>query len=284
MPEITSFNEGYLSGADGIRLYCTDIGNPDKPAVLFIHGWSQTHGAWSNQFNSKLPEEFHLIAFDLRGHGYSECPVGEEYYLNSKLYADDLHAVISHYKKKALVLVGWSSGALVIGDYLRRYGQDNITGIIMVSGLHGLGIEKLTGMLGTGPGEYMADTMNNDFQTQYNAMLRCIGDMVVEIGPEQLQSMTAQSMMTSPAVRAAMMARVVDNTDVSTEFSNPVLIIHGRHDPFILVNAAEHLHELFSHSTLSIYEKSAHMPFWEDPEKFNRELVEFAKKITENTT
>ena len=283
MPELALFNEGYLSGAEGTRLYCKDAGNPGGPAVLFIHGWSQTHAAWTRQFNSELAEEFHLISFDLRGHGYSECPVGEEYYLNGKLYADDLLAVISHYKKNSLVLVGWSSGALVIGDYLRRYGQDNIAGIIMVDGLHGLGIEELTGMLGTGPGEYMADTMNNDFEIQYKAMLRCIRDMLVEIEPEQLQLMTAQSMMTAPAVRAAMMSRVIDNTDVSTNFSKPALIIHGRHDPFILVNAAEHLQKLHSHSTLSIYEKSAHMPFWEEPEKFNRELARFANETTENT-
>ena len=71
MPETALFNHGYLQGADGIRLYYKDTGNPDAPAVLFIHGWSQTHGAWVKQFNSELAGQFHLVAFDLRGHGYS---------------------------------------------------------------------------------------------------------------------------------------------------------------------------------------------------------------------
>ena len=282
MPDTALFNHGYLHGADGIRLYYKDTSNPDRPVILFIHGWSQTHAVWIRQFNSELAEEFHLVSFDLRGHGYSECPSGEEYYLDGKLYADDLLAVISHYKKQALILVGWSSGALVIGDYLRRHGQTKISGIVMVSGLHGLGIAELTDMLGTGPGEYMPDTMADDPETQYQAMQRCIRDMVVDITPAQLQFMTAQSMMTVPAVRAAMMNRVIDNTDVLTSFSKPALIIHGRHDPFILVDAAEHLHKLCSHSTLSIYEKSAHMPFREEPEKFNRELTRFTRELNEN--
>ena len=94
--------------------------------------------------------------------------------------------------------------------------------------------------------------------------------------------MTAQAMMTAPAVRAAMMNRVIDNTDVLTSFSKPALIIHGRHDPFILVDAAEHLHKLCSRSTLSIYEKSAHMPFREESEKFNRELARFTHELSEN--
>ena len=284
MPETALFNEGYLTGAQGVRLYFKDAGNPGGPVILFIHGWSQTHSVWNRQFDSELAEEFQLIAFDLRGHGYSECPVGEEYYLNGKFYADDLQAVISQYKNSALVLVGWSNGALVIGDYLRCHGQDDVAGIIMVNGLHGLGIAGLAAMLGTGPGEYMSATMVNDLQTQYRAMLRCSRDMVVEITPEQLQLMAAQSMMTTPAVRAALMARVIDHTDVLTGFSKPALIIHGRHDPFILTSAAEHLHKLCSHSTLSIYEKSAHMPFWEEPEKFNRELAGFIRELSEGAS
>ena len=282
MPDTALFNHGYLHGADGIRLYYKDTGNPDRPVILFIHGWSQTHAVWVRQFNSELAEDFHLVSFDLRGHGYSECPAGEEYYLDDKLYADDLLALISHYNKQSLILVGWSSGALVIGDYLRRHGQTDISGIVMVSGLHGLGIAELTDMLGTGPGEYMPDTMADDPETQYRAMQRCIRDMVVDITSAQLQFMTAQAMMTAPAVRAAMMNRVIDNTDVLTSFSKPALIIHGRHDPFILVDAAEHLHKLCSRSTLSIYEKSAHMPFREESEKFNRELARFTHELSEN--
>ena len=282
MPDTDLFNHGYLHGADGIRLYYKDTGNPGRPVILFIHGWSQTHAVWIRQFNSELAEDFHLVSFDLRGHGYSECPSGEEYYLDGSLYADDLLALISRYKKQALILVGWSSGALVIGDYLRRHGQTNFSGIVMVSGLHGLGIAELTDMLGTGPGEYMPDTMADDPETQYQAMQRCIQDMVVDITPAQLQLITAQAMMTTPAVRAAMMNRVIDNTDVLTSFSKPALIIHGRHDPFILVDAAQHLHKLCSRSTLSIYEKSAHMPFREESEKFNRELARFTHELREN--
>ena len=282
MPEKALFNHGYLHGADGIRLYYKDTGNPDAPAVLFIHGWSQTHAAWVRQFGSELAEEFHLIGFDLRGHGYSECPAGAEHYLDGRLYADDLQAVISHYGKQQIVLVGWSSGALVIGDYLRRHGQAGISGIVLVSGLHGLGIPDLNGMLGTGPAEYMPDTMADDLEVQFRAMQRCTRDMVVDITPAQLQLLTAQAMMTAPAVRAALMNRVVDNTDVLTSFSKPALIIHGRHDPFILVDAAEHLHGLCSRSTLSIYERSAHMPFREEPAKFNLELARFTRKPGEN--
>ncbi len=275
MSDTVLLNHGYLHGADGIRLYCKDNGNTDAPAILFIHGWSQTHAAWVKQFNSALADQFHLIAFDLRGHGYSECPVGEEHYSNGSLYADDLQAVINHYNLDSLTLVGWSYGALIIGDYLRRHGQENVSGIVLVSGMHALGIEEMAGMLGTGPAEYMPDTFADDTDTQFRAMQRCTRDMVVDVTPAQLQLLTAQAMMTAPAVRAALMNRVIDNSDVLAAFGKPALIIHGLHDPFILTDAAQRLRELCSRATLSIFEQSAHMPFREEPQKFNRGLARF---------
>ncbi|MDE0286905.1 MAG: alpha/beta hydrolase, partial [Gammaproteobacteria bacterium] len=219
MSDTRLFNHGYLNGARGVKLYHKNAGNPDAPAVVFIHGWSQTHAVWIRQFNSELADEYQLISFDLRGHGYSECPAGAEYYMDGRLQADDVQAIINHYGKRQVALVGWSSGALVIGDYLRRHGPASVAGIVLVCGLHGLGIANLDDLLGTGPAQYMPDTMVDDLETQYRAMQRCSRDMVVDITPAQLQILTAQAMMTPPAVRAAMMNRVIDNTDVLTSFT-----------------------------------------------------------------
>lgn len=36
-------------------------------------------------------------------------------------------------------------------------------------------------------------------------------------------------------------------------------------------------HKLIPSSTFSIYEESAHMPFWEEPAKFNGELSQFVQ-------
>jgi non-heme chloroperoxidase len=52
-----------------------DWGNPDGPEILFIHGFSQSHLSWIKQVtNSDLAKEFHMVTYDLRGHGNSDKP------------------------------------------------------------------------------------------------------------------------------------------------------------------------------------------------------------------
>ena len=61
-------------GGNGARLHVREWGQADAPAILFIHGWSQNHLCWRKQYESQLADAFHLVAFDLRGHGMSEAP------------------------------------------------------------------------------------------------------------------------------------------------------------------------------------------------------------------
>jgi alpha-beta hydrolase superfamily lysophospholipase len=81
-------------GGGGLRLHAREWGNPDGPPIVFMHGWSQSHLCWSKQYDSPLAGEFRLVAYDLRGHGMSEAPPEPEHYLDGRLWADDLAAVI----------------------------------------------------------------------------------------------------------------------------------------------------------------------------------------------
>ena len=69
-----------IQGGGGIRLHVREWGKADAPAILFIHGWSQNHLCWHKQYESELADAFHLVAFDLRGHGMSEAPEAQECY------------------------------------------------------------------------------------------------------------------------------------------------------------------------------------------------------------
>ena len=58
-----------IISADGLRLAAYEDGEPDKPAILFIHGFSQCSLCWEKQFGDPaLKRNFRLAAFDLRGH------------------------------------------------------------------------------------------------------------------------------------------------------------------------------------------------------------------------
>jgi pimeloyl-ACP methyl ester carboxylesterase len=55
---------------DGLTISAQDWGNPNGPEILFIHGFSQSHLSWIKQVTSSdLAKEFHMVTYDLRGHG-----------------------------------------------------------------------------------------------------------------------------------------------------------------------------------------------------------------------
>src|SRR6478672_10646189 len=135
-----------ISG-DGTRIHVVETGNPAGRPILFIHGISQCRLSWDRQLNSDLADDFRLVAMDLRGHGLSDRP-GQDAYLDSKLWADDVDAVIRSLNLDHPVLVGWSYGPLVILDYIRYHGEDGISGINFVDGITKLGSDEATSVLG----------------------------------------------------------------------------------------------------------------------------------------
>ena len=66
---------------DDLTISAQDWGNPNGPEIIFVHGFSQSHLSWIKQVaNSELAREFHMVTYDLRGHGNSDKPLQPERY------------------------------------------------------------------------------------------------------------------------------------------------------------------------------------------------------------
>ena len=65
-----------VSGLEGYG-YASASGAPAGPAVLFVHGWSQSQLCWARQVESRDLDSFRMVTFDLRGHGMSAKPRSE---------------------------------------------------------------------------------------------------------------------------------------------------------------------------------------------------------------
>jgi non-heme chloroperoxidase len=115
---------------DGLTISAQDWGNPNGPEILFIHGFSQSHLSWIKQVtNSDLVKEFHMVTYDLRGHGNSDKPLEPERYKTSKYWADEVQAVMDATGLKRPVLAGWSYAGRVMADYLTVHGLTKLAGL-----------------------------------------------------------------------------------------------------------------------------------------------------------
>src|SRR6266487_478346 len=128
-----------IIGGGGIQLHLVEtanveMGNASGRPILFIHGFSQCWRTWDRQMSSDLADDRRLVAMDMRGHGLSDKP--REGYADSKLWADDVNAAIQTLKLDHPILCGWSYGPLVILDYIRHYGEDDISGVVFVGAHH----------------------------------------------------------------------------------------------------------------------------------------------------
>jgi pimeloyl-ACP methyl ester carboxylesterase len=62
---------------DDITIHVVETGNPSGPAVLFVHGISQSWRSWMAQFaDPQLRERLRLVVLDLRGHGEPQGAFG----------------------------------------------------------------------------------------------------------------------------------------------------------------------------------------------------------------
>ncbi|MFE4371123.1 SDR family oxidoreductase [Streptomyces sp. NPDC056835] len=58
----------------GIELCVAELGDPARPTVLLVHGYPDSKEVWS-EVAGRLADRFHVVLYDVRGHGASTAPV-----------------------------------------------------------------------------------------------------------------------------------------------------------------------------------------------------------------
>jgi non-heme chloroperoxidase len=267
-----------IRGGDGIRLHAREWGDPDAPALLFIHGWSQSDLCWANQVSGELAARFRIVTFDLRGHGLSEKPLAPEAYSDGLLWADDVAAVMEQIGLERPVVVAWSYGGYVVADFLRAYGDASLAAINLVGAAVVLRPPHFD-HLGPGLLENAEGACASDLATNIVAIQRFLRACTASrLDQDAWMAAMSWNMVVPPAVRGALISREIDATDVLAAASVPVLVTHGREDAIVLPSMAEHTLAICERAVPSWYDGVGHMPFWEAPERFDRELADLAEK------
>lgn len=271
-------NSHSIRGGGDLRLHVREWGNPSGIPILLIHGWSASHMVWNYQYQSALRDEFRLVALDLRGHGMSDMPDGVEHYNSETLWADDVASIIEYLNLDRPVLVGWSYGGLVIGDYVRRHGESGISGVNYVGAAVALNAEAMQDLLGPGFLDHVEDATQPDLPGNIEAIRKFLRELVVTpMKSDDHERALAFNMTVPPTVRGNMLQRAVDTTDVLARMNVPVLVTQGRQDQHVLPAMAERILEVCPTARVSWFEDVAHMPFMEDWQRYNTELADFAR-------
>ncbi|MEV0978772.1 SDR family oxidoreductase [Streptomyces sp. NPDC049915] len=59
--------------AGDVELCVAELGDPDRPTVILVHGYPDSKEVWS-EVAVRLADRFHVVLYDVRGHGGSTAP------------------------------------------------------------------------------------------------------------------------------------------------------------------------------------------------------------------
>ncbi|MFG1805326.1 SDR family oxidoreductase [Streptomyces sp. NPDC049040] len=66
-------DEQFVTGADGVRLCVAEFGDAARPTVVLLHGYPDSKEVWA-EVAALLADRFHVVLYDVRGHGRSGVP------------------------------------------------------------------------------------------------------------------------------------------------------------------------------------------------------------------
>lgn len=254
--------------ADGVRLHYLDDGT--GPAVVFLAGWAMDGSWWRHQ--AALASRFRTIVLDPRSQGRSEMVLRG---LRLARGAQDLRELLDAMDLDEVTLVAWSRSASVALAYWELFGAHRLARFVLVG---------VTPCMSARPDWSWGFHMDPvEFQRQiladHEGVVRAVIDRLLHEPPSATEADDmVRTTMRTPAIAGARMLDdhgVIDWRDMLETVTIPTLVCVGRHDRQAPPEAAEHVSRAVPHGELVVFDRSAHAPFWEEPERFNEVLVRF---------
>lgn len=268
-----------IVGGGGVELRVVETGPLTAPSILFIHGFSQSWLTWREQLESELSRDFRLVAFDIRGHGDSAKP--RDAYGDSRLWADDVDAVIRSLHLDRPTLVGWSYAGFIICDYLRFYGDHDISAINFVGAATSVDERSAPSVLGGEFLELLPGLFTEDAEESATALCDFIRACFAhEPSFPELCLTLGYNTLVPPHVRRALLSRAIDNSDILGTVRAPVLVSQGDRDRIVRPDVGRAIAAAIAGAHLSIYERAGHALFFDDRGRFERELRQLATVAT----
>ncbi len=118
----------------GVELSIAEAGVGSPRHLLLLHGFGGAKEDFSEWLDTFAAAGWHAVTFDLRGHGDSAHPRGEEHY-SLQVLKEDVQAVVDHLGWDRLVLFGHSMGGMVAQLYAIE-SPERLAGLILMGTSH----------------------------------------------------------------------------------------------------------------------------------------------------
>ncbi|MBI3548200.1 MAG: alpha/beta hydrolase [Elusimicrobia bacterium] len=278
---------GRFVKAEDVEIFVQELGPPEGPPVLFIHGMGAWSELWRETMRPAALAGYRCLAIDVPPFGYSQRPADASYGRRSQ--AKRILGVLDALGVTSAVLVGHSFGAgptveaammapervsrLVLADAALGLGAPATAASPVASGV--LGVPLLRQAL-------IASTAGNPWLTRrlllkFVAKPEAVTDARVTL-LQQPMAVRGSARALSDWLRAFL---TTNDPAMSADRANyaaltmPTLLIWGDADTVTPLSQGEELARLIRGATLQRMPGVGHMPQIEDPPAFQRSLLAF---------
>lgn len=240
----------------GVTLACVEQGDRQAPAVILVHGYSDS---WLSlgPLLQELSPTHRAIAVTLRGHGNSDKP--QTGYAIGDL-ADDLRAVMDHCGVQSAAVVGHSMGSMVAARLALAH-PDRVQALVLIGALATLKGNAVEAELRETV-TVLSEPVSPDFVRAFQE-----STLARPVAPAFLDTIVAESLKLPANVwRQALQAMLDDDlTPDLHRLAKPTLIVWGDQDAIADRAGQVALTSAIPLVRLSIVNGAGHAPHWEDP-------------------
>lgn len=247
-----------------------EAGEQQRSTVIFIHGFPFNKTSWEPQI-AALHESYHVIAYDIRGHGDSTEGT-EEFSID--LFAKDLIGFMDALEIDRAIICGLSMGGYIALNAITTH-PERFSALILSD-------TQCTADSAEGKQKRMAaiESIKEKGIDHYadESIKKLFAPASHTAHPDQVASIHLMVTKTSVYTLTQTLLALASRAETCTKLTSiqvPVLIIVGAEDIVTPPAAARAMAERIPHAELQIIDHAGHLPNLERTDEFNTTLVAF---------
>jgi len=252
-----------------------DHGPSDQNPVVFLHAFPLHSGMWEDA-RLALGETTRVMGFDVRGLG--ESPLGENACLLEH-WVDDLFAVLDEHHAQKATLVGLSLGGYIALRAIERQ-PERISGLFLADTQAAADTNQAKEKRAAGIRQLEA----HGVAPYVEGFLKgALAPSTLENRPEIVERCRALTIEQSVQGLTAALVGLATRGDCSESLSRiavPTRVVVGAHDAITSVATMRAMAEQIPNADLHVIPDAGHLSNLENPEAFNRLLVEHVGRVS----
>ncbi len=251
-----------------------EFGDENKQAIIFVHAFPLCSRMWDKQAE-ELQKEYRVIVYDLRSFGYSEAGDG---LFTIDSHVSDLISIIDSLKLEKPVVCGLSMGGYITLRALELY-QSKFKGAVLAD----TKAEPDNNPTKLARAEQMK-LIKNGQREQFteNFIKAVLYDVNYNEKPELVEFLKKMiGWQKNEAINGALLtlAARTDTTEALEKFDIKLLFMAGKEDKLTPPEFSKIMYSKTKNSEIKIIPNAGHLPNMENPNDFNKAIMDFMKSI-----